>query len=217
MGHKTADFEFLVDIYRHLADKYHNQKAKQVRKYSGLPYTVHTDEVELLVREVEPDNIVARAAAHGHDIYEDVLKHLDPESFTIKMEGEAFLGAFRHRLSSGALTGDPKDYVDGIVQTVELINNTIIELSNVFTTENFPQFNREKRKQLERERLAEISPSAQTVKLADILSNSKDIYSDDPEFAKTYLREKAKLVPLLHKGNPILLERATLFLKPWSA
>lgn len=183
--------EFLVDVYRELADKYHNKIKRQVRKYSGLPYTVHTDEVESIVREVEPQNFIARAAAHGHDIYEDVLTHLSPDEFKKELTG---------------------NFVDLFPQLDE-INNVIIELSNVFTSEKYPNLNRAAREKLERERLANVSPTAQTVKLADVLCNSKDIAVQDPKFAKVYLKEKAALVPLLTKGNRILFDRAMEFLK----
>ena len=44
---------------------------KQVRKYSGLPYWVHTDEVAEIVAGVTDDPEII-AAAHLHDVAEDV-------------------------------------------------------------------------------------------------------------------------------------------------
>ncbi len=44
---------------------------KQVRKYSGLPYWVHTDEVASIVASVTDDWEII-AAAHLHDVLEDV-------------------------------------------------------------------------------------------------------------------------------------------------
>lgn len=185
----------LIPIYKEIADKYHNRIHKQVRKYNGLPYTVHTDEVELLVASVEPDNIVARAAAHGHDLYEDVFPLLSNEGFKERMEHE--VGNF---VSLGAF---PQLKV-----IVREINDVIIELSNRFTSERYPALNRDKRKELERNRLASISNDAQTVKLADIISNTNKIFEEDPGWARIYTGEKREVVPLLTRGNTVLHERA---------
>lgn len=44
----------------------------------------------------------------------------------------------------------------------------------------------------------------QTVKYADMLHNTESINKHDPDFAKVYLYEKRKLLPLLNKGEPRL-------------
>ena len=185
----------LIPIYKEIADKYHNKVHKQVRKYNGLPYTVHTDEVELLVASVEPDNIVARAAAHGHDLYEDVFPLLSEEDFKGKMEQE-----IKHFISL--------ELFPQVRYVVREINNVIIELSNQFTHERHPHLNRNKRKELESKRLASISDDAQTVKLADIISNTNKIFEEDPDWARIYTGEKREVVPLLTRGNTVLHERA---------
>jgi len=185
----------LIPIYKEIADKYHNKIHKQVRKYNGLPYTTHTDEVELLVASVEPNNVVARAAAHGHDLYEDVFPLLSNEDFKGKMEQEV-----KHFLSL--------ELFPEIRATVRRINDVIIELSNEFTPERHPVLNRNKRKELERERLASVSDDAQTVKLADIISNTSKIFEEDPDWARIYTGEKREVVPRLTRGNRVLHERA---------
>jgi hypothetical protein len=43
---------------------------------------------------------------------------------------------------------------------------------------------------------------AQTIKLADLCSNSKSIMEHDPAFAKTYLEEKRLLLAVMTKGDP---------------
>jgi (p)ppGpp synthase/HD superfamily hydrolase len=68
--------------------------------------------------------------------------------------------------------------------------------------------NRETRKAKDRAHSAAASPSAQTVKLADLISNSVDIIKNDPGFAKTYMAEKFLLLGVLTDGDPILFERA---------
>jgi len=61
--------------------------------------------------------------------------------------------------------------------------------------------NRAKRKAIDREHTAQAPAEAQTIKLADLISNSKSIMEHDPEFAKTYLEEKRMLLEVMTKGD----------------
>lgn len=69
--------------------------------------------------------------------------------------------------------------------------------------------NRSIRKAIDRDHLAEGCADAQTIKLADLISNTRSIVSHDPDFARLYLREKAELLVVLTKGNPDLHARAS--------
>lgn len=64
------------------------------------------------------------------------------------------------------------------------------------------------RKMIDRARLASQPPDVQTIKLADLCSNTKSIVEHDPKFAKVYLAEKADLLDVLKQGNPWLWNRA---------
>lgn len=61
--------------------------------------------------------------------------------------------------------------------------------------------NRAKRKAIDREHTAQAPAEAQTIKLADLISNSKSIMQHDPDFAVTYLAEKKLLLEVLTKGD----------------
>jgi len=61
--------------------------------------------------------------------------------------------------------------------------------------------NRSHRKQLDREHIANAPAEVHTIKLADLISNTKSIVEHDPEFAKVYLEEKRLLLEVLVKGN----------------
>jgi (p)ppGpp synthase/HD superfamily hydrolase len=65
--------------------------------------------------------------------------------------------------------------------------------------------NRALRKQLSRERLAECGAAIQTIKVADLISNTGSIVYHDPEFAKTYLEEKRLLLDVLTKADKRLV------------
>lgn len=85
------------------------------------------------------------------------------------------------------------------------VANLVVELTNVARPEDG---NRAARKEIDRKRLAAVSADAQTVKLADIISNTQDIMVNDPKFAKTYVKEQAMLLTVLTKGNKTLWNRA---------
>lgn len=65
--------------------------------------------------------------------------------------------------------------------------------------------NREIRKRLSRERLADSSSVVQTIKVADLISNTSSIVSCDPKFAKVYLEEKRLLLDVLTKADERLV------------
>jgi (p)ppGpp synthase/HD superfamily hydrolase len=73
--------------------------------------------------------------------------------------------------------------------------------------------NRAARKVAEAARLATISAQAQTVKLADLISNTRSIVRHDPGFAKVYLREKSRVLAVMTAGDPSLHERAARLLE----
>lgn len=55
----------------------------------------------------------------------------------------------------------------------------------------------------------EIAPAqAQTIKLADLISNTASIVKYDPDFAVVYLREKAALLKVLVHGDSTLMAKA---------
>ena len=65
--------------------------------------------------------------------------------------------------------------------------------------------NRSTRKALDRQHSAAAPADAQTVKVADLISNTRSIVAHDPGFAKTYLEEKRLLLDVLTKADPLLL------------
>lgn len=68
--------------------------------------------------------------------------------------------------------------------------------------------NRDKRKGLDLAHTAQASPEAKTVKLADLIDNTKSICAYDPNFARVYMREKARTLEVLKEGDPALYSLA---------
>jgi (p)ppGpp synthase/HD superfamily hydrolase len=69
--------------------------------------------------------------------------------------------------------------------------------------------NRAVRKAMDREHTADAPSKAKTVKLADLIDNSRSILALDPDFAKVYIREKERLLEVLKEGDPTLHAMAT--------
>ena len=68
--------------------------------------------------------------------------------------------------------------------------------------------NRETRKRIDREHTANQSDRCKTIKLADLISNSRSIAQYDKEFAKVYMAEKKLLLEVLKGGNEVLYQTA---------
>ncbi|HTH62985.1 MAG TPA: HD domain-containing protein [Paraburkholderia sp.] len=68
--------------------------------------------------------------------------------------------------------------------------------------------NRAERKAASRARLAQAPGWVQTIKCADLISNTSSIVQHDPKFAVTYLEEKRLLLDVLTKADPRLVEIA---------
>lgn len=136
-----------------------HQSISQVRKYTGEPYYLHAWEVALLVGRETDDQEVIAAAAL-HDVIEDVSE-------------------LRIKFSPEAIQQEFGDTVLGIV----------LEMTHVFTHEKFPELNRRERKMREAERIKLTSEPARLIKIADNISNLKDVAIFDKDFAKVYAEE----------------------------
>lgn len=68
--------------------------------------------------------------------------------------------------------------------------------------------NRAQRKEVDRKHTAQAFSEAKTIKLADLISNSKSICEHDKEFAKVYIKEKELLLGVLTEGDPTLYAQA---------
>lgn len=75
-------------------------------------------------------------------------------------------------------------------------------------TETPEDGNRAQRKAMSRERLERAPADVQTIKYADLISNTRSIVEHDPNFAKVYLREKRDLLQVMTRGDPHLFDRA---------
>jgi len=82
------------------------------------------------------------------------------------------------------------------------VGKLVFDLTDIFTSPEMG--NRAKRKSMECQRLGLTQPDAQTIKLADLISNTRTIVQYDPGFATLYLAEKRALLDVLTKGDRTL-------------
>lgn len=154
--------------------------ADQVRKYTGEPYTEHLYSVAEEVSKFEPTMI---EVALSHDFLEDV---------------------------EGSTSDELRDFLLDSNYSEERANEIVqgvIDLTDVYTKEAYPELNRAKRKQLEAERLGKVNPKSQSVKYADLIDNTHSIAEHDKNFAKTYLEEKRVIIGLMKNGNKDLYDK----------
>lgn len=91
----------------------------------------------------------------------------------------------------------------------EQVSPEVAELVRGLTEVSRPQDgNRALRKAMDREFLATQSAEVQTIKYADIISNTQDIRANDPKFAEVYIKEMKLLLNVMDKGDPKLREKA---------
>jgi len=101
------------------------------------------------------------------------------------------------------------DVVEDTGVTIETIRaefgTEIAELVGWLTDVSRPeQGNRATRKAIDRAHTAMAPAEAQTVKLADLISNCRSIKEHDAAFAKVYFEEKRLLLEVLTKGDRTL-------------
>jgi len=81
-------------------------------------------------------------------------------------------------------------------------------VENLTDTSKPEDGNRAIRKEIDRQHTAQASPNAKTIKLADLISNSKSICEHDKDFARVYIKEKELLLEVLTEGDPTLYAHA---------
>jgi (p)ppGpp synthase/HD superfamily hydrolase len=151
----------------------------QKRKHNNRPYYTHPLEVAALLETVTNDEEVLVAACL-HDILEDVTP-INP-----------FYG---------------KDWI--LREFGSKVLYIVVELTNVYTANDYPQYSRRVRKTLERERLSKVSDAAKMVKRADLHHNDSEMDEED-SFTPVWRSEKNELEGVLGGNFTLLLSSPQL-------
>ena len=155
---------------------------------------------------------VARLAAYGHHNKGDKRQYTGEPYIVHPMEvaktvmsagGTAAMvkaGLAHDTLEHGAVSAD-----DLLGAAGEETFGMVVELTDV---NNPSEGNRAARKAKIRERLSKASEGAKSVKLADVLSNSKSIADRAPSFAQVYIKELTALLQEMQGGSPAIRAEA---------
>lgn len=176
----------MEDILNTIRDYADNAHGTQMRKYTPERYIVHPIRVMETCRQYDP-RLPILAAALLHDVLED----------TPVTEGQ--MRDFLHTVMEAS----------DAEKTLELV----VELTDVYVKEAYPQWNRRVRKDRETERIALTSADSQTIKYADIIDNCREIAKHDRGFAPRFLKECLANLKVADKGNPELYRQALEMVK----
>ena len=96
-----------------------------------------------------------------------------------------------------------------LVTITGIFGTKIAEMVEGMTDVSRPEDgNRKTRKAIDREHTASSNTAVKTIKLADLIDNTKSITQFDPKFAKVYMAEKRLLLGVLSEGSPKLFKIA---------
>lgn len=156
----------------------HHVHGSQVRKYTGNPYADHLAEVA---------GIVATVAWRNAPLVS--------------------IGGVGYNLDCMTAIAWLHDCVeDQGVSEVELTKRFgSIVANSVMMLSDLEQGNRAERKAASRARLAAAPGWIQTIKVADMISNTSSIVQNDPKFAVTYLAEKRAMLDALTHADERLI------------
>jgi guanosine-3',5'-bis(diphosphate) 3'-pyrophosphohydrolase len=170
--------EEILQQVRDFADRAHGG---QMRKYTPERYIVHPVRVMNLCREYTND-VTILCAALLHDVLEDTpVTQEDIHDFLLPLMDR---------------------------EKAERTVGLVVELTDVYIKEDYPQWNRRKRKERETQRLEQTSTDSQTIKYADIIDNCVEIVNHDTDFAPLFLHECRAILRKMNKGNQELYKRA---------
>ena len=152
---------------------------------------------------------IARAlATHHHAVMRQVRKYTG-EPYIVHPEAVAQLVRSVPHTEEMLAAAWLHDTVEDTEATLEEIEREcgaeVADLVEMLTDPSRPEDgNRARRKAIDRAHTALASPDAKTIKLADLIDNTRSIVQCDPGFARVYLAEKRKLLEVLRDGDPKL-------------
>jgi (p)ppGpp synthase/HD superfamily hydrolase len=153
------------------ASYYHKD---QSRKYTGEKYIVHPIAVA--------------------DAIETGLKEL------------GFDPTYIERFTIPAILHDVLEDTTGTYQQITEVfygdvAEIVLELTDVFTKDRYPCFNRSIRKNLENRRIMNVSFESKIIKFCDIMDNVISITEHDKGFAVNYIAEKEQQINMIKYGT----------------
>ena len=159
------------------------------------------------------NDIVERALRFASEAHEGQKRRYTGEPYIVHpvevMEMVSAVCDDSEVLASALLHDVVEDTSFSLEDIRELFGDRVASLVDQLTDQSkIEDGTRKTRKEIDRQHAAKATPEAQTVKLADLISNSRCIIKNDPKFAKVYMVEKLRLLDVLDRGNELLFEEA---------
>ncbi len=162
---------------------------------------------------VEMSENVARAYLFARNAHEGQVRKYTGEPYIVHpVEVMETIRSVEHTedMLIAALLHDCVEDCDVTIKEIDYlfgcaVRAMVADLTDISTPSDG---NREKRKTIDRFHTSESSWESKTIKLADLISNSKSILEHDKEFAKVYIKEKELLLEVLTEGDPTLYAQA---------
>ncbi len=162
------------------------------------------------------DELVIKARTYAKEAHEEIgqMRKYTGEPYivhpaavaklvsTVTNDREMICAAWLHDVvedTNRTLEDIEREFGSGIAELVE-------NLTDVSKPEDG---NRKIRKAIDLKHTRAASPRAKTVKLADLIDNSKTITKYDPKFSKVYMAEKRMLLEVLGEGDSKLYKIAS--------
>lgn len=186
----------------------------------GRPWCLrHPDPKELeslfneSVRKAVEDSLIKKAALFARERHAKHVRKYDGRPYYEHLFEVANLidaaGGSYVEVAAGYLHDTVEDVGVTYEELVNEFGEDVADVVMMVTDVSKPEDgNRKTRKAIDREHLSKADGRGRTVKLADIISNTRDIVKNDPDFAKVYLKEKLLLIPVLRGGNKVLFRAA---------
>jgi (p)ppGpp synthase/HD superfamily hydrolase len=164
-------------------------------------------------------NIVDRARKFAQRAHQEQRRKYTNEPYFNHLSEVALLCA-QHGLVKRAIAAaylhdviedQPITYDDLVAEFGAEIATIVLELTDEPTIPGGP--NRAARKKVDLTRLEGASADAQSVKCADMISNTRSVARHDKAFARSYLPEKRAALTVLTRAQPDLLALAWMKLR----
>lgn len=162
---------------------------------------------------VEMSESVARAYLFARNAHEGQVRKYTGEPYIVHpVEVMETVRSVEHTedMLIAALLHDCVEDCDVLIEDIHyLFGHVVMSMVNKLSDVSKPSHgNRAARKEIDRMWISDAHRNTKTIKLADLISNSKSILEHDKDFAKVYIKEKDLLLEVLKEGDPTLYAQA---------
>jgi (p)ppGpp synthase/HD superfamily hydrolase len=154
------------------------------------------------------NNIVERASKFARHAHRDQKRRYTNEPYFVHLHEVARIctqhGCSKRAIAAAYLHDTVEDQPVTHEDLVNEFGQQVADIVRDLTDAPASAGTRKERKILDLARLAAAGTEAQTIKCADLISNTSSIAKHDPDFARTYLPEKRAALDVLTRADPTL-------------